>query len=373
MIIKLVVFTAIGAGILFLFVTFFQSGAVLPIVSPQIQIATTVREDLKEFKELQKEYEPISLEKIFDKHIEDVGEANRIVLLVTGDVIPARSVNYQSTVRNDFLWPYRNIAETVADADITFINLETPLIKDCPITQVGMVFCGSDKHIAGLQLMGVDVASIANNHAGNAGVRGLGETIQLLEKNKIEVTGDVTPVFKKVKGVTFGFLGFNDISGGVEGIQSAQLELIKNSITETRKNADVVVVMYHWGAEYRAQPDKRQIELGHFTIDSGADLVASNHPHWVQPVEIYNGKVIMYAHGNTIFDQEWSEETKRGVLGKYIFAGKQLVDIEYVPIGLKNYGEAYIAEDPLKSTILNNLKRASESNVNRSPHPSPLP
>ena len=97
--------------------------------------------------------------------------------MVTGDVIPARAVNYQATMRNDFLWPYRNIAETVANADITFINLETPLIKNCPITQEGMVFCGSDKHVEGLKLMGVDVASIANNHAGNHGVRGLGETI----------------------------------------------------------------------------------------------------------------------------------------------------------------------------------------------------
>lgn len=360
MIIKLVVFIAIGAGILFLFVTFFQSGAALPIVSPQIQIATTVREDVQEFKELHKEYEAISLEKIFDQRIEEVGESNRIVLMVTGDVIPARSVNYQATIRNDFLWPYRNIANTVADADITFINLETPLIKNCPITQEGMVFCGGDKHIDGLKLMGVDVASIANNHAGNHGVRGLGETIQLLEKNKIEVTGDVTAVYKKVKGITFGFLGFNDISGGIEGIQSAQLELIQNSIAETRKNADVVVVMYHWGAEYRAQPDKRQIELGHFTVDAGADLVASNHPHWVQPVEVYNGKVIMYAHGNTIFDQEWSQETKRGVLGKYIFAGKQLVDIEFIPIGLRDYGEAYLAEDALKQTVLDSLKLESE-------------
>lgn len=60
------------------------------------------------------------------------------------------------------------------------------------------------------------------------------------------------------------------------------------------------------------------------------------------------------------FDQEWSAETKHGVLGKYIFAGKQLVDIEYIPLGLKNYGEAFIAEGDLKNLILNNLKTQSE-------------
>lgn len=359
-ILKLVGLTLVAGLILFFGLRLLQSGNSTLFVSPQSLIKESVKENFVETQLITKQFEPISLDKIFDNNIEEVSDSERIILMVTGDVIPARSVNYQATVRNDFLWSYRNISDTVKSADITFINLETPLIANCPITQTGMVFCGSDKHIEGLILMGVDVASIANNHAGNHGIRGLGETIQLLEKNKIEVTGDVTPVYKKVKGVTFGFLGFNDISGGIQGIEPAQFEKIKSSIEETRKNADVVVVMYHWGAEYRAQPDNRQIELAHFTIDSGADLVASNHPHWVQPVEIYNGKVIMYAHGNTIFDQEWSEKTKQGVLGKYIFAGKQLVDIEYIPIGLRNYGEAYLAENELKENILKDLKRESE-------------
>lgn len=363
MIIKLIGLTIVAGLILFFGLQFIQSENGLLFVSPQNLIRESVQENVEETQLRTKEFELISLEKIFDQTIEEVTESERIELMVTGDIIPARSVNYQASMRNDFLWPYKNIASTVADADITFINLETPLINNCPLTQTGMVFCGSEKHIEGLVLMGVDVASIANNHAGNHGVRGLGETIQLLEKNKIEVTGDVTPVYKKVKGVTFGFLGFNDISGGITGIESAQFERIKSSIAETRENADVIVVMYHWGAEYRAQPDKRQIKLAHFTIDNGADLVASNHPHWVQPVEIYKDKVIMYAHGNTIFDQEWSEKTKQGVLGKYIFAGKELVDIEFIPIGIKNYGEAFIAEDPLKTIILDDLKKQSEIRI----------
>ena len=304
-------------------------------------------------------YEDLSHEKIFDNKVEYVDADKRIILLATGDVIPARSVNYQSSLRNDFLWPYRGIAPVTAQADITFINLETPLLKVCPVTQEGMVFCGSNRHIEGLRLMGVDVASIANNHSGNHGRDGLSETIQLLESNNIRVTGDLDPVIVTVKGVRFGFLGFNDISGGIVGMQQAEEENIKARIQEIREKADVVVVTYHWGAEYQSQPDARQKYLGHLTIDSGADLVVANHPHWVQPVEIYNGKVIMYAHGNTIFDQEWSEETKRGVLGKYIFAGKQLVDIEYIPIGLRNYGEAFVAENSLKEQILEKLKRES--------------
>ncbi len=307
-----------------------------------------------------REYSPVNLEKIFDSQIEQVPDTEKITVLVTGDVIPSRSVNYQATIKKDFLWPYKGIAETTKGADITFINLETPLMRVCPITQEGMIFCGSDKHIEGLKLMGVDVASLANNHAGNHGIDGLKETKILLEANNIRTTGDGEFVIKEVKGIRFVFLGFNDISGGISGLDHAGDDLIKLRIVEARQKADVVIVMYHWGGEYRSQPDERQKYLGHFTIDNGADLVVSNHPHWVQPVEIYKGKVIMYAHGNTVFDQEWSEATKRGVLGRYIFAGKKLVDIEYIPVGLKNYGESYIAEGGLREQILGDLKKQSE-------------
>jgi poly-gamma-glutamate capsule biosynthesis protein CapA/YwtB (metallophosphatase superfamily) len=352
----IILFLILGFGVLYL-VFSYSSGKSISIISPQ-QIINNQLESRKQ--EDQEKNISLSLEKIFDGKLEDVSDSERIVLLVTGDVIPARSVNYQAIVRNNFLWPYEKIAAVTANADITFINLETPLMKVCPVTQEGMIFCGSNRHIEGLNLMGVDVASVANNHAGNHGRNGLLETVQLLESNNIAVTGDTEPVIKMIKGIKFGFLGFNDISGGIEGMQHATEENIKTRIQEVRDQVDVVVVTYHWGAEYRSQPDDRQKYLAHLTIDSGADLVVANHPHWVQPVEIYNGKVIMYAHGNTIFDQEWSEKTKQGVLGKYIFAGKKLVDIEYIPIGLKNYGEAFIAEGNLRDLIWNNLKMESE-------------
>jgi poly-gamma-glutamate capsule biosynthesis protein CapA/YwtB (metallophosphatase superfamily) len=352
----ILLFLILGVGILYL-VFSYSSGKSISIISPQQIISHQL--DSQKLQD-QETYTPLSLEKVFDGKQEEILDSEQIVLLVTGDVIPARSVNYQATVRNNFLWPYEKIASITSHADITFINLETPLMKVCPVTQVGMVFCGSNRHIEGLKLMGVDVASVANNHAGNHGRTGLTETVHLLESNDIAVTGDTDLVIKTVKGIKFGFLGFNDISGGIVGMQHATEETIKARIQEVRDQVDVVVVTYHWGAEYRSQPDDRQKYLAHLTIDSGADLVVANHPHWVQPVEIYNGKVIMYAHGNTIFDQEWSEETKRGVLGKYIFAGKQLVDIEYIPIGIRNYGEAYPAMGEQGALILRNL--AEESN-----------
>ncbi len=189
------------------------------------------------------------------------------------------------------------------------------------------------------------MASLANNHAGNYGVDGVQETVNLLNKNNILVTGVDGPAIKEVKGLKFAFLGYNDITKFQPGISNAEEEKIKIEIAEARKQADVVIITFHWGVEYRDQPDDRQKYLGHLAIDAGADLVIGNHPHWIQPIEIYKDKLITYAHGNFVFDQEWSLKTKQGVVGKYTFYDNQLVDVEFLPIQIMNYGQPYFIEN----------------------------
>lgn len=303
----------------------------------------------------------ISLDSIFDSQHQlrkDLNSDEIITLIATGDVIPARSVNYQAVIRNNFKWPFEKTANFLKTGDITFINLETPLTRNCPLTQEGMIFCGSDKHIEGILLSGVDVVSLANNHSANHGKVGVDETIELLNKNGIKTMGVNEPAIVGVKGIKFGFLGFNDIEKN-SVVASAEKEKIKRDIDDLKSKVDVVIVTFHWGAEYRAQPDQSQIDLGHFTIDSGADLVIGNHPHWIQPVEIYKGKLITYAHGNFVFDQEWSQKTKEGLVGKYTFFKNNLIDVEYFPVEIIDYGQPYFLEGERKQKILNEMKNES--------------
>jgi poly-gamma-glutamate synthesis protein (capsule biosynthesis protein) len=283
-----------------------------------------------------------------------------ISVIATGDVIPARSVNYQINQRKDFTWPYLKTVEVLKSADITFINLETPLIKNCPLTQEGMSFCGDSRNIEGLVYAGVDVASLANNHAGNKGKAGVEETIKGLEKVGIKSTGaNNNPAIVEVRGIKFAFLGYNDIEK-TPVVTSADEGKMEKEINEARRKADVVVVQFHWGTEYQTEVEERQKQLGHLAIDLGADLVIGNHPHWIKPVEKYKGKFITYAHGNFVFDQEWSQKTKEGVVGKYIFIGKKLVDIEYLPVEIKDYGQPYFLEGEKKQQILDQMYEASK-------------
>ena len=304
--------------------------------------------------------EALTLEKIFSaqKTFPHLDSQKIITIIATGDVIPARSTNFQSTQRNDFTWPFAKTADVLKAADLTFINLETPLMKNCQLINEGMKFCGSDKHIQGLIFAGVDVANFGNNHSANYGKAGIDEMKELLEKNGIAVTGLKGPVYLQVKGVKFAFLGYSDIEK-TPLVSTAEEEKIRVEVAEAKKNADVVIVQYHWGTEYITPPEQRQKDLGRLTIDAGADLVIGNHPHWIKPIEFYNSKLITYGHGNFAFDQEWSQKTKEGVVGKYTFYGKDLIDAEFIPVEIVSYGQPYFLEGEKKQKILDEMYQES--------------
>lgn len=279
-------------------------------------------------------------------------------VIATGDVIPARLVNAKVVEMQNFRWPFEKTADFLQNADITFINLETPLIKNCPIIREGFTFCGDARNIEGLLFAGVDVANLGNNHTTNFGKEGVDETKALLEENGILATGIDGAEYKNIRGLKIAFLGYNDV-GILNYISQADEGKIMQEIKEARNNADIVVVQFHWGIEYVTQPSNRQRQLGKLSIDNGADLVIGNHPHWVQPVEFYNGKLITYAHGNFVFDQTWSEETKTGVVGKYTFYNKELINAEFFPIYIPGNGQPYFLAGEQKQKILDGMKTAS--------------
>lgn len=314
-------------------------------------------------------YPALTIDKIFSKDhswIKSLPSEVIITLTAAGDIIPARAVNNQTVKLNNFLWPYEKTANLLKNADITFVNLETPLIKGCPVTVEGMVFCGDAMNATGLKFAGIDIVSMGNNHAGNYGVKGVEETKDLLTNFGIQVTGIESsgPVYEFVKGFKFAFLGYNDISKLQPGVKDVDEEKLKEDIALAKKQADLVIVTFHWGEEYRRQPDERQIYLGHLAIDAGADLVIGNHPHWIQPIEFYKGKLITYAHGNFVFDQMWSQKTREGVVGKYTFYKKQLVDVEYTPIQINDYGQPNFVDLSQANSILEDMRKQSEILVN---------
>jgi poly-gamma-glutamate synthesis protein (capsule biosynthesis protein) len=305
----------------------------------------------------------ISLNSIFGPHppsFAHLDPRKLITIIATGDVIPARSVNYEMAIRNDYTYPFLRTYKFTRAADLTLINLESPLIDGCAVTNSGLTFCGDPRGVQGLKLAGVDIANLPNNHIGNYGIPAIHETEQHLTAAHIDWDGFGHIVYKEVKGVRFAFLGFNGVGETIDTAEMAK------EVRHARTRADVVVVSYHWGREYTSVPltapgiaDQDPRQIAHLTIQAGADLVIGNHPHWVQGVEMYHGKFIAYAHGNFVFDQMWSIETRQGVIGTYTFYGKKLISVRYRPVMIENYAQPHFLSAADGAPILARMRDAS--------------
>lgn len=244
-----------------------------------------------------------------------------------------RSVNAKMRTLNNFKYPFLKTANFLRSADITLINLESPFYDNCPTTNTGMIFCADPRAVEGLVFAGVDIANLANNHIRNYGQEGVSLTQNLLYMNKIGFIGpEANFLIKDVKSTRFGFLGFDLTSGYQEG------EIIK-TVQENSLGVNFLIISLHWGGEYAKQPSLKQVKLAHQIINAGADLILGHHPHVIQRIEDYHGRKIVYSLGNFIFDQPWSEATKRGLVGIFTFENKELIKTEFKEVYIQDYSQ----------------------------------
>lgn len=137
---------------------------------------------------------------------------------------------------------------------------------------------------------------------------------------------------------------------------------LASDIAAFDEEVDVLVVAFHWGTEYSrtpiGEPDDPRV-IAQLAINMGADVVIGNHPHWIQGMEYYRDKPIFYALGNTLFDQEWSKETKEGIIAELRFRGTNMEEVTMHPLRITDYGRSELLDGKEKEEILNVFQQAS--------------
>jgi hypothetical protein len=287
---------------------------------------------------------------------------NRVVTIATtGDIIPARGVDAQIRAHgSDYPFAGNGITDLLSQADLAIVDLESPLIVQCPVTLDGFTFCGQPSFAASMAKAGIDVATLENNHISNYGAAGVEETIQHLTAVGMRYASDTHLDIETVKGLKIGILAFSGIGGRFYS------DDVTKKITEARPQVDVLMVAFHWGKEYELVPTIDPVTapdnprtVGRLAIDAGADIVVGNHPHWVQGVELYKGKPISYALGNFIFDQSWSLPTEQGVVTSYTFYGSKLIGMSLTAIHIDNQAQPKVVNGAERDQILNQFRQSS--------------
>jgi poly-gamma-glutamate synthesis protein (capsule biosynthesis protein) len=257
-----------------------------------------------------------------------------VTIAAVGDVMLDRDVGVRIVSEGPRV-VFNAVAGLLTEADLAVANLETP-ISDIGTPQAkSYTFRSDPASVASLLMGGIDVVSLANNHALDYGPDALLDTVERLRAVGIETAGAgadgasaAAPAIVERNGLRIAFLSWVDTppegpgysaetwSAGplTPGVNWASLDAITAGVQAAREQSDVVIVLLHCGIEWSTVPSDLQRMYAQAAIDAGAALVIGHHPHVLQPVEEYGDGLIAYSLGNFVFDGFWGEGNVSAVL-----------------------------------------------------------
>ncbi len=283
----------------------------------------------------------------------ELREEKRYTLLFVGDIMLDRGVRHMiENYGEGYSFPFLKIKDDLQSADVLFGNLES-VISDKG-SNVGSIysFRANPEAIEGLLFAGFNVVSLANNHAFDYGREAFEDMMKRLKKAGIEYSGGgfnkeeahSAAILELEDGTKIGFLGYTEFLGPyafaldeLSGITVLSENNLENDIKRAKKEADILVVTFHYGDEYESYPNENQKKISRKAIDYGADIVIGHHPHVMQPIEEYEGKYIAYSLGNFVFDQYFSEATMSGFMLEIDIKGKKIIGGAKIYYELNNF------------------------------------
>lgn len=239
------------------------------------------------------------------------------------------------------------IRETLAVPDFVTGNCECAYAKDPEISPgVTVPVTADPRNVPAFAAAGFDLVTLANNHALDAGHRGLFEMHRSFEdvgilhcgtgRNLVEAR---QPAVANVDGVRIAVLSYAtffprgyealDDWPGLAPIRSftycrdklpnvwapgtppvvttiphqPDMDNLKQDISRARDKADIVIVQLHSGDYHRPHVlSDFELFTARFAVDHGAHAVAAHHHHTLRGAEWYNGAPIFYGLGHFVFD-----------------------------------------------------------------------
>lgn len=309
-------------------------------------------------------------------------------VLFTGDVIPHSSVKESAknharkaadgTTLNHHGWDhvFGPLSEAFRRADVSVVNLETPVTTLRSPARGEMVFNAPPALPQALAAVGVTVATFANNHSKDQDVGGIRQTLSHVRAAGLLITGAGAnareawqPVCLERNGLKLCFLAFtrflnrllNDedpkkpqvpivdyaLDRSTGGISERQLLAV---VRKVAASCDALFVTPHWGEEYFEEPLQSDRRLAAALIEAGAVAVIGNHPHVLQSVEKVvraDGRegLIAYSLGNLVSSQGEDEmdERRDGLLLSLtvsaVEGGVTVSKVKALPVWTDNRGD----------------------------------
>ncbi len=278
------------------------------------------------------------------------------------------------------------------------VNLETSITRSDDFwPRKGIHYRMHPENVEVLKVAGIDCCVLSNNHTADLGFRGLLETLQTLRRAGIKPAGAgetateaASPAILEVApGIRLLVFGYAMDSAGVPaswaaGASSPGVNFLPDlspeaaaatieSIRRQSRPEDLVIFSVHWGSNWGYEVPEEQIDFARRLIDSGAvDIVHGHSSHHVRPLEVYQGKLIVYGAGDFLNDYEGIEgyESYRDDLALMYFptldaTTGQLVRLRMVPLQIFRFSlrRASAADAAWLSDVLTRESRPFDTRV----------
>ncbi|GAA1079496.1 CapA family protein [Tsukamurella spumae] len=248
-----------------------------------------------------------------------------------GTSLPAR----WAAAGHDPAYFFRNVAPILRADDLTVANVEVVLSERGQKVDKGTGefyhFRGSPALAESLRAGGIEAATVANNHTGDYGPDAYGDTLAALRGVGTAPFGDAFGAendhIAEVKGVKVGLFGMMTWLDSPENRSS-----IEGHVRRLReRGAQIVIPFMHWGIESQHVPYAVQTALAQHAIDAGADIVIGSHPHVLQSMAQYKGRLIVYSLGNFSFGGNNNPADKRSMIvqTRVTVAGPTVTGVDY--------------------------------------------
>lgn len=298
-----------------------------------------------------------------------------VSIAAVGDMLFGRSTA-ELIAKQGGAAPLADVAPLLAGADIAIGNLEGAIsTAGVEAKWKDVRLRGDPRAVLGLQLAGFDVVSLANNHSFDFGWPAVRDTLATLAAARVGASGageDTGAAWKPVvvtrRGSDTAVLSFTRVlpSGfgagrNHPGMASAyQEQAVVRAIRDAKKRYGRVVAQFHWGVEYADRPNASQVELAHHAIDAGADLVVGHHPHVIQGLERYKGKLIAYSLGDFVFEH-YSTKTGEAFILSAEVGPHGIANVTVVPVYLDQQGKPSVVQGKVAQRILGRLRKLSKA------------
>ena len=250
-------------------------------------------------------------------------------------------------------YPLKRLAPVFHAADLVFVNNEGALSDHK--RQVGSNK-SPEKFAKVMQEAGIGVVNLANNHTFDAEERGFLDTLRVLNAAGIAHVGggnDLNdarkPAIVTRNGIKLGFISYTQFSNfgesvfaadGRPGVVPMDPFLIKEDIRKLRPQVDYVLVAIHWSTSRSNMVSPENRKFAHDLVDAGADVVLGHHPPHPKGIEVYKGKVILYAPSNVLRGHT-TLDSDDGYLARFTMGPKSVEKVEVLPIAGKGQPQGH--------------------------------